>query len=884
MKVIMRNELWKKSLEGILHLMRLSRICSAMAAIAGLCTASIGSAQTPPVTDKTLYYIPHTHWEGAVFKTREEYLEMGLPHILQALALLKKYPQFKFTLDQVAYIKPFLERYPEEADSFRKFVREGRLEIVGGMDVMPDDVKPGGELFVRQMMYGKRWCREQLGTDVTVAWLVDTFGHHPQMPQLLKLAGYQSFWFCRGVPNDDIPTEFLWRGIDGTEIPAFWAAGFYGLFYGPPNEPTQFATFFRDRYNALNKHITAPERFGLAGVDVSEPEEYAPPLVAGFNAKPDRPFTIRYSVPSEFAKVVALRKNLPVLANDLNPIFPGTYSSRAELKQTTREIEARLLTAEKLSAISQWLGKLADDALLWRAWEPVLFNQTHDLASGVMTDHVYEDVRRGYDLAKKISGEITDASWEALAAKINTTGPGVPVIVFNALGWPRTDAAEVTVGFAEYGARDVLVTDPTGASVPAQIVRTERYGDGSIKEAAIVFMARDVPALGCTVFHVTPKRDAPAAASARGSVVENGDLRVTVDQATGAITSVFDKKQQWEALGGPANVVARQEDKGDLWELYHGLDGGSYIAGTAKQPVPTSANALLSNGFAAKDAFIVRGPVFSEIRVSHPFGTGSYSTRVRLYNGLRRVDILTDLVNNEKFVRYQALFPTSIKNGKNVQEIPFGSLERPNGIEFPAQQWADYSDGSHGLALLNAGMPGNLASGDTLMLSLMRSHTIGGYGFGGGFEPGMTSDSGYEIGRPLTFHYALVPHAGDWRQGAVYRDALELNHPMLVRKAANHPGTLPSRWGLIEISPPNVVLTTCKPGPNGSTVIRVYEAGGVATKSVKIKPNAKVLGANEANLLEDRGGKLAVRENALQFDLHPFEIKTILLRLGAAKK
>src|SRR5439155_12149860 len=35
--------------------------------------------------------IPHTHWEGAVFKTREGYLEMGLPNILKALRLLKMY-------------------------------------------------------------------------------------------------------------------------------------------------------------------------------------------------------------------------------------------------------------------------------------------------------------------------------------------------------------------------------------------------------------------------------------------------------------------------------------------------------------------------------------------------------------------------------------------------------------------------------------------------------------------------------------------------------------------------------------------------------------------------------------------------------------------------
>ena len=168
---------------------------------------SLRAQAAPPESgDKpTLYYIPHTHWEGAVFKTREGYLEMGLQNILRAMRLLKAYPDYKFTLDQVAYFKPFLERYPEEEAAFRQFIAEGRLDIVGGMDVMPDDVKPGGELFVRQVQYGKQYCREKLGVEVTVAWLLDTFGHHPQMPQLLKLAGYKSFWFSRGVPNEKMP-------------------------------------------------------------------------------------------------------------------------------------------------------------------------------------------------------------------------------------------------------------------------------------------------------------------------------------------------------------------------------------------------------------------------------------------------------------------------------------------------------------------------------------------------------------------------------------------------------------------------------------------------------------------------------------------------------
>src|SRR5207237_747193 len=158
------------------------------------------------------------------------------------------------------------------------------------------------------------------------------------------------------------------------------------------------------------------------------------------------PFRIRYAVPSEFAAVVARRSDKPVVTNDFNSIFQGTYSSRIELKQTTRQIEQLLLTAEKLSALASWLGTPSDQPMLWRAWEPVLFNQTHDLASGVMTDHVYEDTARSYDFSKRLAEEMIGSRWDAIARHIDTRGEGVPVIVFNPLGWPRTDIAEIEVG------------------------------------------------------------------------------------------------------------------------------------------------------------------------------------------------------------------------------------------------------------------------------------------------------------------------------------------------------------------------------------------------------------------------------------------------------
>jgi len=157
------------------------------------------------------------------------------------------------------------------------------------------------------------------------------------------------------------------------------------------------------------------------------------------------------------------------------------------------------------------------------------------------------------------------------------------------------------------------------------------------------------------------------------------------------------------------------------------------------------------------------GVVFSDFHIRHPFGKNQFATSVRIYNGLRRIDISTELVNQEEFVRYRVVFPTSIQNGAVMEEIPFGTVERPLHQEFPAQNWVDYSDGTHGISLINEGVPGNNVADGTLVLSLMRSARLISYGFIGGYELGVGSDTGLGIGSKYTLHCAIMPHMGDWR-------------------------------------------------------------------------------------------------------------------------
>lgn len=867
---------------------------------------SVATADGEP----TLWIVPHTHWEGAVFKTREEYLELGLPHILTALELLRNYRSYRFVLDQVAYVKPFLERYPEAAPDFKKFVKQGRLQMVGGNDVMLDVNMPSGESWIRQVLYGKGYYRREFGIDVTVGWALDTFGHHAQMPQLLKLAGYKSYWFQRGIPGNHTRSEFLWRGVDGSEIPAFWLPLGYGLFYPCPPNPLQFDSYARSIWKALGHYSSWPNRVALAGADVVNPEEILRVMVREFDQQAGQPFTIRFGVPTDFEAVVGRRGQQSAVSGELNPVFQGVYSSRIELKQRLRNLERLLTTAEKLSAVNSWLRLAPYDRDLTRAWEPVLFNEAHDLISGDMVDKVYTDTLRGDDFSKALGEAMTDQNLDLLASHIDTRAPasgiveGIPILVFNSLGWPRTDVASARIGFSASGVSSIQLLDTSGRAIPVQLTETTRYPDGGIEDTRLAFIARGVPALGYTLYTVSPVRGGLSGATDDRSSprqttsssrlqsvstmhedtgsMENEYYRVTFDLWTGAMTKLLVKSSAggWEALGDkPANVLAVEQDGGDFWELYGNLNGGRLTAMTLKQGLPFPNRSHLSTEWVGGNGAIESGPVFSEFHISHPFGSGQFSTAARLYTGIRRIDIRTTLVNRDKFVRYRVLFPTSIQTGKRFDEIPFGSIERPTEQEFPAQNWTDWSGGGRGVALLNRGLPGNNVAGGTLLLSLMRSSRITAYPFAGGYEPGTSSDLGLELGVERTFKYALVPHSGDWRAARIYKAGFEFNNPLIARVVSSHDGTLPPSWGLVEIAPANVVLTAFKPGADGGTVIRVYEAAGVETEAATIRFQPGALRVSEVDLLEKPICRITLQANKLAFHLRPHEIKTFKLEL-----
>ncbi len=843
---------------------------------------------------RIVHYVPHTHYDAEVFLTRDETFEIGYSVALGALAAMRADPQFKFVLDQICYIEPFLRNHPEQRPFVEEMIRAGRLEITCGMYAMPDVNIPSGESFIRQVLAGKGWAERELGVEVRSGWLLDTFGQHPQIPQLMAKCGFEYNVFQR-LGDFDGPTEYWWQGLDGTRLFCHWERSTYCVLYPAPGNLHEFKKFVDLRLALLKKHAATPHLLAVSGADLTHIQPHVSRIFAEYNQAYDD-LEFRIATPKEYFDLVKDHYEFPTRQGDLNPVFQGCYSARIGVKQWNRKVENALVNAELADALAVLLGGVSQAAQLAQTWEGVLFNQFHDIICGSHVDKVYHHTIDRYKAAAARAEQSLEQSFDQLLGQIDTSGEGIPLVVFNPLGWARDDAVEFRIGFAEQDVFEVEIRDSAGKVMASDLIACERYETGGVKRATVLFVARDVPALGYEVYRAFPAAALPAAstlstnqvtfitADVHTDVLENEFFRLEVDSWNGAIRSLRDKRTGWEVID-PArpygNTVVRELDNGNFWEYNGHCKGDALYPMNRLHPLPTEGDsrAAFSHHYGG-DGRVRRGFARLEYNVNFAFGKGFFATRIRLYAGLPRIDIHTTLVNEDERVRYRVALPTSLPEGTITQEIPFGAIERPSG-EFAAQHWMDYGDGEQGIAVLNRGLPGNNVENGVMMLSLLKATALKeGYGEGGGWDNKTKTTDGYELGVRHEFDHALAPHAGDWRQAQLSRRGAEFNRPLLGLKTTNHPGRLPRRFSLIELEGEHVAVSAVRQGAEG-TVVRVYETAGQGQAGVQLHFAFPLAKAEETNLIEKEARPIDCAGNTLVFDLGPFEIKTfrVVLRV-----
>ena len=168
-----------------------------------------------------IYLVPHTHYDVVWAFSKEEYLKINEAILEEALKLME-FPEFKFCIEQTFLLEEIEKKNPALFKRIEKVIKAGQLNIVDGQYLMADTMLPTGEVLIRDILVGKRYCKEKFDIEIPVAWCADSFGMNAQLPQIYKKTGYKWLAFRRGARRDILQSEFLWKGLDGTTILAHW--------------------------------------------------------------------------------------------------------------------------------------------------------------------------------------------------------------------------------------------------------------------------------------------------------------------------------------------------------------------------------------------------------------------------------------------------------------------------------------------------------------------------------------------------------------------------------------------------------------------------------------------------------------------------------------
>ncbi|MBI4461548.1 MAG: alpha-mannosidase [Acidobacteria bacterium] len=776
------------------------------------------------------------------------------------LQLMREFPDFVFTHASAQTYAWMEEKYPRLFEEIRQRVREGRWEPVGGMWVEPDLNMADGESLVRQVLVGKRYFREKFGVDIRTGWNPDSFGYNWQLPQIYKKSGFDFFVTQKIYWNDTtrFPHKlFWWEAPDGSRLLSYFPHG-----YGNQIDPVAMAGDLAEYAPAMGypemmhlygvgDHGGGPTRSMLETAQRWQvPEALYPRLFLG---------TAQGFFDGLAEKVDRL--NVPVWKNELYLEYHrGVYTSQAATKRNNRRSEELLLNAEKFSSLASLFGRPYAQADLNYAWRKVLFNQFHDILPGSSIAAVYRDTERDYAEVRRIGNEILSGALGELVARIQTGGPGVPVVVFNPLAWARTDVVETEVQLAG-PTNEIEVRDPAGLPLLAEIIARQL----DTHRLTVRFLAEGIPALGYKVFYLVPVEGARRPATslvARADALENEFYRVQVDAESGCLTSLFDKTQGREVLapGACGNLLQTFYDlprEYDAWNIDANFEDQKWDL--------TKAEGV---------KLVENGPVRAVLRVVKKFQNSRFVQDITLYPKIPRVDVQMEVDWREKHILLKVAFPVAVQSNFATFEIPFGSIERPTTrrtpeekakFEVPALRWADLSDGTHGLSVLNDSKYGYDARDNVLRLTLLRSSAY----------PDPHADEGFH-----RFTYSLYPHAGSWREAGTVRRGYELNYRLLPVVAHAHQGSLPPTHSFVQVEPENIVLTAIKKAEDDDSVIfRFYEFAGRESR-VSLRLPQPAVHAYETNLMEEVERELPLGVGELVLLVRPYEIKCVKVELA----
>jgi hypothetical protein len=880
--------------------------------LVGNTRAFIGKILVSPPRTWKIYDVQVSHhdlgYADYYHLMRRDVREMGLDMALDFCRRTDSWShndKFRWTVETSEPMTRFISsRSPEVLRELAARIKEGRI-VLGGLHNSVYTEMMGYESMARLLYTPNRHMCDLLGIPPSRTGLItDVVGFARTLPTFLKEADIPFFYHgynetVDGMNPASADPVFYWKAHDGDSknMPLFRSFPYYS-----PDRLTKYDIqeiaklidkYERERpwpYDCLiaedSYDFSVPQFENVEGIKQWNEQFANPILISGT-------FTMFF----EDVMRQADTSKIKVYDQDAPNAWADQDGTDGKLMGDARLLNFELPTIEKLSTlayVSGGKGYPSND--IWQAYHKLL--SYHEHTNGAFSE---EDVlpipfqknpkaanANYYEceqvMHKRLVGEAQEFSRTARTQAIDqfkrmiTTQNDNTLVVFNPLTFPRTD-------FATFSAKSdrtwKIIDNATGKELPLQ----------GMSDGRMLFVASGVPSMGYKTYRLvqgTQRGSATRQPSEQAGILENEFYKIRIDDSTGAVSSIWDKKRNIELVDQTSAFKFNEY-------LYQRIEEAFSRKPTDHRP------RMISRKF-------YTGPLAWGITTKvAAMGCQSIEQTVTLYKNSDRIDFVVALEKSESgrllkqstAQNKEALFyvlPFNVPEFTIRHELPGGVVEPlthqfkgSTSNFFGVQHFVDLSNPRYGVTLstLNAPLVEYGSPRPALWLAPSDAE----------FAPRKPEKShvalylmnnmfftNIPLSQPgqATFKWSVRAHDGDWTTGKAHTFAWETSHPLesfVIEK--KHQGTLPAvAHSFMAVDKGNVVCSTFKPAEaNGKGfILRFFELTGSETEVRLTLPMFDAIErAVETNLVEvDRHIPLPIgKNNELTFSIRPFGIKTI---------
>ncbi len=852
---------------------------------------------------RTIWVAEWSHLDIGFTAPPDDIEAFAKEHLDQVLENLDADPGYRWTIESSWWLARWWERSTdEEREEMVSRLREGRIDLCAGYANL-HTTTCGEEELVRSIYWASRFAREH-GIPLRVFITDDVPGSTFALPELLSRAGIDyyvggmntSFGGKLDEPNHGT-RPFWWVGPDGSRVLSWITFDSYaeGFDYG-----FGFFDTLEDLYHKLGKKLPEQEEAGypwdemllLRAFDNHYQGLHVKDLVDQWNATYETP-RFRLASPAEFLDhmlAVHGADAFPEYAGDFGAAWSRSHANAQHTEEWVRRAHREGRNAEALLACAaplDGLGVPLDNIdFLYRRELEV---DEHSGAGGWPGYFTPEEMDRnnrihlGYAIdARDTAVALLDEGTRRVAELVPSRGDAI--VVENPLGFVRDGWVRIELPQETWDREFRLVDRASGEELVYQRFPETRE---------ILFRAEGLPAFGYRVYDLlagAPTAEPEGMLAATSTSLENDFLRVTIDPADGAVTSIVEKATGRELVDGSSAYRFNQ------------------LASNVKQEYDRGQPPVAEPPDSASVTLVTDGPLLAEIRVDLS-GTAHRQAFYRLYRGDDRFE-LENVLDRDAMpyvpraigVRaYMVTLPFDVHDFAIRSETTTRFLD-PVGDSFARSSVFDwhnaehvlwFGDGAggvlHACDAVDAFHFENLSSlvssawstGDALLLPRYYDRADEYE-----FEDGHVGSYEIEPDTSPEFHYVHHVRAtgATFDPVAAARFGFGSLEPPRARLVGKAPGDLPdSRASFLRVEPDGVLAYTLKAADDGDGwIVRVLELRGEET-TARLGSDVFVLEDAERVEMDEEGGEpLGMDGNEVLVPLGPYETATVRVRVRAS--